>query len=177
MDLKALKVKISLKDDGGAKYPDFNQMEPAKRGNSDWSQYIDSQGSGWLYDSVGHKDVEARVDEWDSPHGQQWGVILVPQVFADEAVSLFPSECKIIDETKLEKFYDDYHAKDFADEVVDEEALKVFDVKEKYKVALTPEEEAKKTKALDPNDDTAGIKKNHNKKWADFKVKKGYNIV
>ena len=60
---------------------------------------------------------------------------------------------------------------------INEEALKIYEIKDKFKLTLTPEEETKKSKALDPNDDEPGIKLNKNKKWADYKVKKGINIV
>ena len=113
MNLVPIKVKIGLKDSGGAKYPKFNNL--AVTGAVDWSKYIDLHGSGWLYDCCGHQEAET-----GSPVGQQWGMILVPKVFADEAIAAFPNEVTKLTETQCESFYNDKHAKDFEDEEIDE---------------------------------------------------------
>jgi hypothetical protein len=177
MDLVPIKVKIELQEKGRAKYPDFNSLPGGIRNNMDWSEYIDAYGSGWLYDCCGHKEEQMDGDEWDSPLGQQWGVILVPKNFADGAVIAFPNECEKIDDARCQVFYDTRHARDFPEENVNEEALKQFEVKERLGVTLTPEEETRKAKALDPNDPEPGIKKNERKTWAGYKNLTGTKIV
>lgn len=177
MNLVPLKVKIGLTNDGAAKYPFFNTLTVVKDAGMDWSKYIDVHGSGWLYDCCGHKEEQMDGDEWDSPFGQQWGVILVPKDFADEAVIAFPNECEKVNEARVTTFYDDRHAKDFPEENVNEEALKVFETKESLGVTLTPTEEIKKAKAIDPNDPEPGIRKNEKKKWVDYKKLTGVAIV
>ncbi len=173
MNLVPIKVKIGLASNGYAKYPDFNLVSSSTRNNLDWAKYVDAYGLGWQYDKTsGHKEETV-----DSPFGQQWGVLIVPKEFADSAISLFPSEVTKLDETELEDFYDNKAHAHEADEIVDEAALKVFETKEAMKVTLTTKEETLKAKALDPEDDTPGIRKNLNKKWADAKVKKGVTIV
>jgi hypothetical protein len=172
MNLVPLKVKITLKDNGQAKYPDFNQLQEVIDSGMDWSIYVDKKGMGWKYDdTAGHAD-----DTPDSPYGQQWGMLIVPKAFADQAVAAFPEVTKMTD-AEAADFYDNKVTPAMNDFIVDEDALLYFDQKEKYKLALTPEDEAKKAKALDPDDDTRGIRKNKEKKWADYKQLKNITIV
>jgi len=172
-NLVPLKVKIGLTASGAAKYPQFNLLPSVINAKIDWSKYVDIHGTGWHYDKkYGHKEEGA-----DSPFGMQWGVLLVPKEFADEAVKQFPEECTKIIETELQTFYDDRVGAHMPEEIVDEEALKVFEVKDRMKIPLSIQEKAKKIKALDPNDDMPGIVKNKNKRWTDFKALKKINII
>lgn len=169
-NLVPIKVKIGLKLNGHAEYPNFNAISVL--GGADWSKYVDKEGLGWHYDKKStHQD-----DTIDSPQGTQYGVLVVPKEFAKEALERFPSEVTRLSEIELQDFYDNKAHAHEADEKIDEEALKPFEMKEKMRVILTPEEETKKAKALDPNDDTPGITKNKRKKWADLKVKSGVEI-
>ena len=54
--LVPLLVKITLGPNGHAKYPAFNTLAVVQASGLDWSKYIDVHGSGWLYDSVGHRE-------------------------------------------------------------------------------------------------------------------------
>ena len=55
-----------------------------------------------MYDKVsGHQEETA-----DSPRGQQWGLLLVPDAFAQQAVTRFPAECSILTEAEAEAFYE-----------------------------------------------------------------------
>lgn len=166
MDLVPIKVKIGLKENGQAKYPDFNQL--AATGGVDWSFYIDANGSGWLYDCCGHKEAEA-----NSPMGQQWGMILVPQAFADEAIATFPDEVMKLTEEECENFYNDKHARDLPDEDIDNNILEGIKLKQDLQQPLT----AQQTKALDPDDDTPGVRKNKRKLWTDYKTLTSIKIV
>ncbi len=176
-NLVPIKVKIGIKDNGNAKYPNFNALQEVQNKNMDWSKYVDVHGLGWMYDCCGHKEEQMDGDEWDSPFGQQWGVLVVTKEFADEAITRFPNECEKLDETRLEAFYNSRHARDFPEENINEEALKVYEVKERNKIILTSEEETRKAKALDPNDSEPGIVKNPRKKWANYKSHVGVEIV
>lgn len=173
-DLVPLKIKIGLKRNGHALYPDFNSLnEVRKSGYEDWSKYIDVMGSGWFYDTCcGHGE-----DSQDSPNGQQWGVLLVPKKFVVEAVANFPDTCSQLTEAELETFYDNHAASRISDVDVDEKALQPFVVREQLGVRLTPEEETAKAKAIDPDDPTPGLKRNKQKRWTDLKASRGYNIV
>jgi len=100
-ELVPLKVKIGIKENGQAKYPDFNQLQVVKDSGMDWSKYVDIQGLGWHYDKTsGHKEETV-----DSPFGQQWGVLIVPKVFVTEATTTFPDDCTKLTESELEDFY------------------------------------------------------------------------
>jgi len=178
MDLVPIKVKIGLRTSGEANHPNFNTLAVVVDSGMDWSNYIDTFGSGWLYDQdSGHKETRDNKDEWDSPHGEQWGMVLVPKLFADQAVAAMPGIVTKLDETKCQHFYDNFHAKNLPDNNVDEKALKEFQAKTSSGAELTVEETARRDKALDPNDSAPGITKNQNKKWVDFKTMKGVNIV
>ena len=169
-ELVALKVKIGTRPNGHADHPDFSLLQVIRDSGVDWSTWIDTNGTGWLYDDVGHKEVRAKGDvDFDSPHGQQWGMLLVPVEFANQAAVTFPQEVSVMDETTCERFYNECHAVNQPEEKVDEEALKIFEAKTRNGVTLTESEDINRLKALDPNDPTPGITKNPRKTWADFK--------
>lgn len=168
-DLVPVKVKIGLKSNGHAKYPNFNVLQAVINAGIDWAQYIDIYGMGWYYDKVsGHQD-----DSPESPFGQQWGVMVVPKDFADEAISRFPQECTKLTENELEIFIDERALAHIPDEDINLEVLQGIREKQALGLELT----AWQIKALDPNDDTPGIKKNKEKTWKGIKEKKGVKIV
>lgn len=170
--LVILKVKIGTNEKGAAKYPDFNSIPSNIRGNMDWSSYIDSFGSGWIYDSVGHKEEVINGDEFDSPLGNQWGMILVPSAFASSAESLFPNEVKVIEEVVAKDFYDNRVAAKQPEHLVDIKALEAIKVRED----LGEDVSLLKQKSLDPNDKTPGLSVNKNKTWEGFKENKNITI-
>ena len=163
-ELVPLKVKILLKPNGNALYPDFNKLQIIKDSGMDWSFYIDiySDGMGWHYDKTsGHLEETS-----DSPVGQQFGVLLLPDLFVKQAVAMFPNICSEITELECEKFYDEKaHVKD-ADEIIDNTVLESIKLKQELGLSLTKQQRA----ALDPNNSTPGIIKNKNKKWTDHKT-------
>lgn len=172
-DLVPLKVRIGLKENGHAKYPAFNELQVVKDSGMDWSYYVDMYGDSWKYDSkYGHKEEGP-----DSPQGMQWGVLLVPQEFADQAVAAFGDVCNVIDEVAIEDFYNTRVTVRLSDTIIDKGAFEVFEIKEKLGVTLSSEEEIAKAKALDIEDETPGLRKNKDKYWADYKQKAGINIV
>lgn len=168
MELVPLKVKIRLKTDGAALYPSFNDLQVVRSAGLDWSVYVDSNGSGWLYDCCGHKEEEAR-----SPVGIQWGMLLVPIDFANQAVSAFPNEVTKLTAVEAQTFYEDNHASEFEDEEIDEKIVHTLKTKQDLGQTLT----ARQLKALDPTDDTRGIRANWRKTWAGFVNKRGITIA
>ncbi|MCP3684639.1 MAG: hypothetical protein GY861_18385 [bacterium] len=168
MEYSAIKVKIGKKPNGHHLYPSFNDLQCVKDSGMDWSKYVDVEGLGWHYDKVsGHAEETA-----DSPRGQQWGVLIIPEAFADQAVAAFPDTVSEIDETALEDFYDNKAHAHEPDERISEKILTAIKMKQDLGLDLTPNQEA----ALDPDDDTPGITKNKNKKWADKKAGCGATI-
>lgn len=153
---------------GHAKYPDFNQVSEATRNGMDWCCYIDAFGIGMQYDNgCGHKDEAV-----GSPFGEQTCVIAVPADFADEALTLFPTELTELTDVEFEAFYNDKaHAHEPA-EHVDADTLDAIAQKEKLGLAV-PE----KADAIDITSDSKGIRKNHEKLWVDKKVKSGVSVL
>ena len=169
MDLVPIKVKIGLKPNGHAKYPNFNQLPAVISAGMDWSNYVDSLGLGWHYDQTsGHKEATP-----DSPYGMQWGVLIVPKPFADQAVAMFPAECAKLTEAELEDFYDNKAHINEPDEIFDEKVLNGIQAKRSLGLELTPQQ----LKAIDPDDDTPGIRKNKRRKWQDYKRSVDATIV
>lgn len=175
-DLVALKFNAGLHKErnkekgweiGHAKYPDFNQISLETRKGMDWSHYIDAFGIGMQYDKAcGHKE------EGDTPFGEQCCVVAVPQDFATEALALFPLELTRLAPATFKAFYNDKaHAHESAD-YIDKDVLDAIKAKEDLAIAV-PE----KVNALDRDNPARGIRKNHNKKFADFKAKAGVSLV
>ena len=82
-ELVGIKVKIGQCGvTGCAKYPDFSKLACVQASPLDWSKYVDVHGLGWHYDCCGHQE-----DEDGSPAGMQWGMLIIPETFADEAVA------------------------------------------------------------------------------------------
>lgn len=183
-NLVPIKVKIGLhqkfsEDNSGkhkpgqAKYPDFNSMKIVKDSGLDWSVYVDVMGLQWHYDKCcGHKE-----EDGSSPHGMQWGMLIVPKEFADQAIATFPDEISKLTETELEDFYDNRAHAHEPDNKVNQKALEEFDAQIRAGRTLSAKDKTRHIKAMDPNDDTPGITKNKKKKWKDFKELVGVEIV
>jgi hypothetical protein len=174
-DLVALKFKSGIHSVNGngtkaghQSYPDFNQVSLATRKGMDWCDYIDAFGIGMQYDKTcGHKNETV-----DSPYGEQLCVIAVLQDFATEALALFPSELTQLTPVEFEAFYNDKAHKHEQEEIVDQEILDAIAKKEALGLPV-PE----KADAIDVTTESRGVRKNHNRYFADLKKKVGVNIV
>jgi len=167
MEYAAIKVKI-LSTRGKCDYPDFNQLPIVSHSGMDWSQYIDANGGGWLYDKkCGHAEIDA-----ESPAGIWLGLLLIPEQFALEAIAKFPDRITRLTEAETEAFYNNRHACKMPDEEIDKDILEKIKLKQELGLPLTAEQE----KAKDPEDDTPGIRKNKKKKFVDFKAHRGITI-
>jgi hypothetical protein len=152
---------------GHAKYPEFNKVSLTARKGMDWCSYIDAFGVGMQYDKAcGHKE------EGDSPFGEQCCVVAVEADFADEALLLFPTELTELTPAEFEAFYDNKAHGHEPAENVDKDVLDAIAQKEALGLEV-PE----KADAIDVKTETRGITKNHNKVWADKKVKCGCNVL
>lgn len=172
--LVALRVEIGLKPNGEADYPAFNTLASVQASGKDWAKYVDTDGDGWLYDAVGHREEDAGngADLPASPFGMQWGVLLVPLAFANEAVAAFPTKCTKLTEAELETFFDQRIARDEPDEEIDEEVLHKIKAKDDLGIPRTREDE----EALHRTHPRRGVTENHRKTLARFKAKKGITI-
>ena len=185
-DYRALKVKIGLKDNGHADYPDFNTLSCVQSAGIDWSYYIGRYGLGWMYDAkYGHHEEGA-----DSPVGQQWGVIVTTSDFVTQAVAAFSDTCTEITEADLQEFVDERVTIYLpAEEVNEEEISKLshqLDLMDKMEKrgklsnknrARLSQLEARIDAALDPDDDTPGIRKARRKRWVDIKATENATIL
>jgi len=166
-ELVPLKIKIELHPGGGAKYPDMNRCLSAIGTNGDWSHFVDQWG-GWIYDKrYGHRDAGD-----DSPRGVQWGVVIVPEEFAQHAETLFPHQCETITESDLGRFYESRVSYNEPDTIDDLEALQLIKVKRDLGAATDADVQA----AIDPDNDARGISRNKRKRWQDFKALRGVEI-
>ncbi len=177
MELVPLKVKILIKGKewsnykqrGHAFYPDFNLLQCIIDAGLDWSYYVDQYGGGWHYDKQsGHKEEDGD----NSPHGLQWGVLLVPEEFAEQAEALYPKQTEIISEAEFETFYNDRAHAHEASEKLDADILAGIKSKQDLGLDITAEQ----TAALNPEDPTPGIVKNKNKIFTDYKTVTGITI-
>jgi hypothetical protein len=152
---------------GNAKYPDFNQVSLANRSGMDWSKYIDAFGIGMQYDKdCGHKESAPH-----SPHGEQCCVLAAPEAFVLEAMSKLQGLVRLT-EAEFINFYDNKAHAHEDDDYVDTDVLAGIKAKEDAGLAV-PEKEA----AFNRNNKAMGIRKNENKRWADFKKKSGVEVV
>jgi hypothetical protein len=152
---------------GNAKYPDFNQVSLATRNGMDWSKFVDAFGIGMQYD----KDCGHREEAAHSPRGEQCCVVAVPEDFALEAISKLPGLVRLTQAEFIDFYENKAHAHE-DDDLVDTETLNAIKAKEEAGL-LVPE----KGNAFDRNNKALGIRKNTNKRWADFKVKSGVEVI
>ena len=172
-ELAAIKVRIGIKKSGAKaghhQYPDFGQLTCVIASGMDWSRYIDVYGESWHYDNIsGHRD-----DDEDSPFGQQFGMLLVPVEFAEQAVAKFSDTVTRLAEAECESFYDtrtQTHAPRFHESV---DRLQAIAAKRFLGIAETEDDR----NALDPDHPSAGIVRNPRKTWTDFKKKCGLKLA
>lgn len=164
MALVPLRIKIGLKGNNQHAFPDFNKIDESFRGNMDWSYYVDKFG-GWHYDQVsGHRD-----DSPHSPRGQWLGMLFIPEIFAKEAVRLFPAECVILTEGEAEDFYDHYAHINDAEVFEDEKVLQAMVAKKQLGMELSQTDQ----NALDPDHPQPGRRINKRKTWQGYKQAEG----
>jgi hypothetical protein len=168
--LTALKVKIGKKVPRGALFPDFNTLPVVVASGKDWSEYVDVEGSGWMYDKVGHEEEVP-----GSPRGEQWGMLLVPAAFAAEAAAAFPATCTVLSAVDAGTFYDVDVAGADDSQTIDKDVIEAIERQDKItpSVGRSPEQ----NKALDPLDPQPGVSPNRDKTLAGFTLKRGFTIT
>lgn len=167
-NLAALRVKIGTRSSGQADHPDFNLLAVVQASGMDWSKYIDVYGRGWHYASVGHREAAD-----DSPVGEQWAMLLVPEAFAVQALAAFPGLCTRLTASEAAVFYDGKVADRFEEEEIDETILAKIKAKQDLGIALSRADK----RALDKRDPTRGVRENRRKRFATYKVDVNVNVV
>ncbi len=167
MNLVPIKVKIGLRPNGHADHPDWSKLPLAQT-----EDHATHMFHGWQYDKTsGHQESTS-----DSPHGMQWGAVLVTQQFATEAVATFPALVSVMTEAEFEIFWDEKVHAHMPAESVNVEALQGLRAERDLLVGLggdTTEVEGHIIRALDPDDSMPGKRRNLLKTWRDAKVHLG----
>jgi len=147
----------------GMQWPDFNQIPAEKRGNMDWSYFIDQHGIGWHYD---------KVENIGTGEDFEYACTCIPKDFANEAVLLFPDLVTIINEADFEDFFDNRSRVRLPGFLYDVEVLHGISVKKQLGIPLEPSDQD----ALDPEKPQVGITKNYEKTWELKKAKQKITI-
>jgi len=168
--LVPLKVKIGLRANGHADHPDWQKLPLAL--TEDPAQHM---VISWKYDNTsGHQEETP-----DSPRGMQWGMIMVTQQFATEALTTFPDLVTVMTEAEAESFWENKHTVDIPENKSNNEVLQALQTELSLKESLeqdTTELKAKIAKAINPDDTEPGVKKNPLKTWTDAKSNLGIEI-
>jgi len=168
--LVPLKVKIGLRANGHADHPDWQKLPLALEESP-----ADHMVISWKYDNTsGHKEETP-----DSPFGMQWGMIMVTDKFATEAVATFPELVTVMTEAEAKAFWEDKHTFNIPENKTDNDVLQALQTELSLKESLgqdTVELKAKIEKAIDPTDTEPGIKKRPDKTWDDAKSNLGVTI-
>lgn len=170
-----IKVKIGLRANGHADHPNWNKLPLAKQ--KDPATEING---GWIYDkSSGHQDDNGG----DSPLGMQWGILMVSEQFANEAVAQFPTlVSKMLDEAELQTFIETRctaHMDEFRYDTDVLQALKLeLDLANETSQPPPVINEIKNRvlSAIDHNDSARGKQKQRGKNWDDMKTERGINL-
>jgi hypothetical protein len=172
-----IKVKIGLKPNGHADYPDWTTLPLAGAGEkSEREERVAAQQIiKWRYDKQsGHDD-----DGVDSPRGIQWGMMVVSQQFVTEATAAWPDRVFVMTEAEAEDFWDNRVYRSVPDVVHDTDVLQGLAAERQLKEALgqsLTEIDTRIAKALDPADPELGTRHRRETKWANVKVDKNLDI-
>jgi hypothetical protein len=158
-----IQVVIGLRPNGHADHPNWSLMPTF--GNDPEPQIIVK----WKYDkSSGHQEASA-----GSPIGQQLGMLLVTDAFAQEAVTTFPGIVSILTEAQAEIFWNNKAHLHVPQNHFDVNLLIGLDAELNLREKLgqdTTQLKARIANALDVLHSEPGIKRNRMKRFADAKI-------
>lgn len=159
-------------------YPNFNRLPPNLREGMDWSQFFDAHGIGMHYDQVSQL---GQSDTYNPNPDSQFAFTCVPEDFAQEASKLFPTQVRILTEEEFEHAYDNRCHQADPEHHVDVNALQAIVLKKQLEdlgyLEKPDEAEIQRRKnALNPDHPSTGIRKNHAKRWAQFRENRKLTI-
>ncbi|MBT5303820.1 MAG: hypothetical protein HOL31_01920 [Candidatus Scalindua sp.] len=172
----AIKVKLGLRENGHADHPNWGLLPMVQGGITPESQQIVK----WKYDKTSGHDED---NGGDSPVGTQYGMMIVTEQFANEAVATFPAGIVTkMTVSEAETFWNDKAHAHVAENSVNSQMI--LDMNNELQLHINAGSDAnliaalkiKAKKALNPNDNTPGIKKHKSKKFADAKVHLGFTV-
>jgi len=167
--LVPIKVKILPKVGGGLDYPDFQGVlqifkdSPGYKGGK--IHYDQTSGLG--------------MDSDHSPFGVFWGIKLVDEEFARQAIEAFPDRVTVLSDEEAKDFWENRAYFSTSELSHDVEQLQSLKAEYDLKVIIgqdTVELETKIAKALDPDDSEPGVKRNLVVKWDTMKVEENITI-
>jgi len=177
MRLTPIKVKIGLRPNGNADHPDWTRL-PFIRKDADTKAF---GPFSWVYDKAcGHQETRSDGSQWDSPHGMQWGCMLVTKKFADAVILEFPDTISRITEADFEDFFNTKSRGHLPEFRYVKDALASLKSERDLLIDLgrdTAEVDARINKALDPADPTLGKNEQRDKNWIKFKAQHGITII
>jgi hypothetical protein len=172
----AIKVKIGLRENGHADHPNWGLLPMVQGGITPESQQIVK----WKYDKTSGHDED---NGGDSPVGTQFGMMIVTEQFANEAVATFPvGVVTILTEAEAAIFWDDKAHAHVAENQVNSQM--VADLNNELQLHIAADSpapiinalKAKAKNALNPVHGENGIKKHKSKKFVDAKGHFGFTI-
>jgi hypothetical protein len=172
----AIKVKIGLRANGHADHPNWGLLPMVQAGTTPESQQIVK----WKYDKTSGHDED---NGGDSPVGVQFGMMVVTEQFANEALALFPPGIiTIMTEVETKAFWDNKVHAHVAENQVNSQLIA--DMNNELQLHINAGSPAatvnalkvKAKKALNPNYNEPGIKKHKHKKFVDAKGHFGFTI-
>jgi len=177
-----IRVVIGLRPNGHADHPDWTTLPLAASGvtKEDKEHLVKAQQIvTWVYDKAsGHAEETA-----DSPAGQQLGMLVVSQQFADEAVLTFPSLVTVMTEPEAQVFWESKGHAHMPEENIDQSRLQALkaqkDLLDSLQVSaqVKQENDSRIMKALDPDDAEPGVRRNTDKSWTEAKLRRGFGIL
>lgn len=174
-DKVPLRVKIGLRPNGHADHPDWFSLPSVPNDTENVERFLDIE---WIYDKIsGHND-----DTVGSPIGSQLGVVFLSPAIAREALNTLPAKLNAtaLNETQLTDFWNNNFAPRFADNLIDNPVLTA--LKTELDLRLDAAQDvtalrAKIVRALDPDDNEPGLKRNRIKVFADYKFDRNIRVV
>jgi hypothetical protein len=170
-NLVPLKVKIGLRSNGHADHPDWMQLPLAAT-----EKPADHIIISWKYDKTsGHQE-----ETLDSPFGMQWGMILVTEQFATEAVATFPELVTVLTEVEATSFWEEKAHAHMPENRIDTDYLQGLKAEKDLRTGAglsVVDVDNAILKALDPDNEELGVRKNKMKYWDDAKIALGVTIA
>jgi hypothetical protein len=173
-----IRVKIGLRPNGHADHPDWTTLPLAGNGSREEKEQAVSahQIIKWRYDNTsGHQD-----DTADSPRGMQWGMMVVSQQFALEAVAKFPSLVTVMTDAQAQDFWDNRVYARTPPVKYDTDVLNGLALERQLRQARNldlTEIDSRIDKALDPSNPAMGVRENREVKFANIKADLKLSIV
>lgn len=103
---------------------------------------------------------------------EQFTLVALPKPIADAFMVAHPTRVFQMTDIEAKEFFEDKAHVNDQEELIDTEIVQRIKLKQDMGIPLTPQQK----KAINPDDPTPGIRKNPNKKWADFKIERKFTV-